>query len=96
MAPEFLSRLFELEIPEVADGIIVVKNVKRIPGEKAKVSVESFDDRIDPVGACVGMKGSRIHNIVRELGNENIDVVNYTENTKLYITRALSQLKFLL
>lgn len=93
VAPEFLSRLFELEIPEVADGIIVVKNVKRIPGEKAKVSVESFDDRIDPVGACVGMKGSRIHSIVRELGNENIDVVNYTENTKLYITRALSPAK---
>ena len=93
VSPEFLSRLFELEIPEVADGIIVVKNVKRIPGEKAKVSVESFDDRIDPVGACVGMKGSRIHSIVRELGNENIDVVNYTENTKLYITRALSPAK---
>ena len=93
VSPEFLSRLFELEIPEVADGIIVVKNVKRIPGEKAKVSVESFDDRIDPVGACVGMKGSRIHSIVRELGNENIDVVNYTDNTKLYITRALSPAK---
>ena len=93
VSPEFLSRLFELEIPEVADGIIVVKNVKRIPGEKAKVSVESFDDRIDPVGACVGMKSSRIHSIVRELGNENIDVVNYTDNTKLYITRALNYAK---
>ena len=93
VAPEFLSRLFELEIPEVADGIIVIKNVKRIPGEKAKVSVESFDDRIDPVGACVGIKGSRIHSIVRELGNENIDVVNYTDNLKLYISRALSPAK---
>ena len=93
VSPEFLSRLFELEIPEVSDGIIVIKNVKRIPGEKAKVSVESFDDRIDPVGACVGIKGSRIHSIVRELGNENIDVVNYTDNLKLYITRALSPAK---
>jgi len=93
VSPEFLSRLFELEIPEVADGIIVIKNVKRIPGEKAKVSVESFDDRIDPVGACVGIKGSRIHSIVRELGNENIDVVNYTDNLKLYISRALSPAK---
>ena len=93
VSPEFLSRLFELEIPEVADGIIVIKNVKRIPGEKAKVAVESFDDRIDPVGACVGIKGSRIHSIVRELGNENIDVVNYTDNLKLYITRALSPAK---
>ena len=93
VAPEFLSRLFELEIPEVADGIIVIKNVKRIPGEKAKVAVESFDDRIDPVGACVGIKGSRIHSIVRELGNENIDVVNYTDNLKLYISRALSPAK---
>jgi len=93
VSPEFLSRLFELEIPEVSDGIIVIKNVKRIPGEKAKVSVESFDDRIDPVGACVGIKGSRIHSIVRELGNENIDVVNYTENLKLYISRALSPAK---
>ena len=88
-----MSRLFELEIPEVSDGIIVIKNVKRIPGEKAKVAVESFDDRIDPVGACVGIKGSRIHSIVRELGNENIDVVNYTDNLKLYITRALSPAK---
>jgi len=93
VSPEFLSRLFELEIPEVSDGIIVIKNVKRIPGEKAKVSVESFDDRIDPVGACVGIKGSRIHSIVRELGNENIDVVNYTDNLKLYISRALSPAK---
>ena len=93
VSPEFLSKLFELEIPEVADGIIVIKNVKRIPGEKAKVAVESFDDRIDPVGACVGIKGSRIHSIVRELGNENIDVVNYTDNLKLYISRALSPAK---
>ena len=92
-SPAFLERLFELEIPEVADGLIVIKNIKRIPGEKAKVAVESYDERIDPVGACVGMKGSRIHSIVRELGNENIDVVNYTDNTKLYITRALSPAK---
>ena len=85
--------MFELEIPEIADGLIVIKNVKRIPGEKAKVSVESYDERIDPVGACVGMKGSRIHNIVRELGNENIDVINYTENLKLFISRSLSPAK---
>ncbi len=89
----FLERLFELEIPEVADGLIVIKNVKRIPGEKAKVSVESYDERIDPVGACVGMKGSRIHSIVRELGNENIDVINYTDNLKLFISRSLSPAK---
>jgi N utilization substance protein A len=89
----FLERLFELEIPEIADGLIVIKNVKRIPGEKAKVSVESYDERIDPVGACVGMKGSRIHSIVRELGNENIDVINYTENLKLFISRSLSPAK---
>jgi len=87
---KFLEKLFEQEIPEVFDGLITVKNVVRIPGEKAKVAVDSYDDRIDPVGACVGMKGSRIHGIVRELGNENIDVINYTNNTKLYITRALS------
>ena len=87
---KFLEKLFEQEIPEVFDGLITVKNVVRIPGEKAKVAVDSYDDRIDPVGACVGMKGSRIHGIVRELGNENIDVINYTTNTKLYITRALS------
>ena len=89
-APAFLEKLFEQEIPEVFDGLISVKNVVRIPGEKAKVAVDSYDDRIDPVGACVGMKGSRIHGIVRELGNENIDVINYTNNLQLYITRALS------
>ena len=89
-APIFLEKLFEQEIPEVFDGLISVKNVVRIPGEKAKVAVDSYDDRIDPVGACVGMKGSRIHGIVRELGDENIDVINYTTNLQLYITRALS------
>ncbi len=89
-APEFLEKLFEQEIPEVFDGLITVKKVVRIPGEKAKVAVDSYDDRIDPVGACVGMKGSRIHGIVRELGNENIDVINYTNNLQLFITRALS------
>ena len=89
-SPLFLEKLFEQEIPEVFDGLISVKNVVRIPGEKAKVAVDSYDDRIDPVGACVGMKGSRIHGIVRELGNENIDVINYTNNIQLYITRALS------
>jgi N utilization substance protein A len=92
-APLFLEKLFEQEIPEVFDGLISVKNVVRIPGEKAKVAVDSYDDRIDPVGACVGMKGSRIHGIVRELGNENIDVINYTTNIQLYITRALSPAK---
>jgi len=92
-APEFLEKLFEQEIPEVFDGLINVKKVVRIPGEKAKVAVDSYDDRIDPVGACVGMKGSRIHGIVRELGNENIDVINYTNNIQLYITRALSPAK---
>lgn len=90
---KFLEKLFEQEIPEVFDGLITVKNVVRIPGEKAKVAVDSYDDRIDPVGACVGMKGSRIHGIVRELGNENIDVINYTTNTQLFITRALSPAK---
>jgi N utilization substance protein A len=90
---KFLEKLFEQEIPEVFDGLIMVKNVVRIPGEKAKVAVDSYDDRIDPVGACVGMKGSRIHGIVRELGNENIDVINYTSNPQLYITRALSPAK---
>ncbi|MGG7033979.1 MAG: transcription termination factor NusA [Flavobacterium sp.] len=89
----FLEKLFEQEIPEVFDGLITIKKVVRIPGEKAKVAVESYDDRIDPVGACVGMKGSRIHGIVRELGNENIDVINYTTNTQLFITRALSPAK---
>jgi len=88
--PIFLEKLFEQEIPEVFDGLITIKKVVRIPGEKAKVAVDSHDDRIDPVGACVGMKGSRIHSIVRELGNENIDVINYTNNLQLYITRALS------
>ena len=91
--PIFLEKLFEQEIPEVFDGLITIKKAVRIPGEKAKVSVDSYDDRIDPVGACVGMKGSRIHGIVRELGNENIDVINYTNNTQLYITRALSPAK---
>lgn len=89
-APVFLEKLFEQEIPEVFDGLITIKKVVRIPGEKAKVAVDSYDDRIDPVGACVGMKGSRIHGIVRELGNENIDVINYTSNLQLFITRALS------
>jgi N utilization substance protein A len=92
-APSFLERLFELEVPEIADGIISIKNIVREPGERAKVAVESYDDRIDPVGACVGMKGSRIHGIVRELRNENIDVINYTTNKVLYITRALSPAK---
>ncbi len=89
-SPVFLEKLFEQEIPEIFDGLIDVKRVVRSPGDKAKVAVDSYDDRIDPVGACVGMKGSRIHGIVRELGNENIDVINYTTNTKLFITRALS------
>jgi N utilization substance protein A len=92
-SPDFLEKLFEQEIPEVFDGLITVKKVVRIPGEKAKVAVDSYDDRIDPVGACVGMKGSRIHGIVRELGNENIDVINYTSNIQLFITRALSPAK---
>ena len=92
-SPVFLEKLFEQEIPEVFDGLIMIKNVVRIPGEKAKVAVDSYDDRIDPVGACVGMKGSRIHGIVRELGNENIDVINFTNNLQLYITRALSPAK---
>ena len=92
-APAFLEKLFEQEIPEVFDGLITIKKVVRVPGEKAKVAVDSYDDRIDPVGACVGMKGSRIHSIVRELGNENIDVINYTNNDQLFITRALSPAK---
>jgi N utilization substance protein A len=92
-SPRFLEKLFEQEIPEVFDGLITVKAVVREPGEKAKVAVDSYDDRIDPVGACVGVKGSRIHGIVRELGNENIDVINWTANTQLYIGRALSPAK---
>jgi len=93
IAPEFIERLFETEVPEVFDGLITIKKVVRIPGERAKVAVESYDDRIDPVGACVGMKGSRIHGIVRELRNENIDVINFTENTQLLISRSLSPAK---
>lgn len=92
-APEFLERLFELEVPEVFDGLITIKKIVREPGERAKVAVESYDDRVDPVGACVGMKGSRIHGIVRELRNENIDVINYTSNNQLLIQRALSPAK---
>ena len=92
-SPVFLERLFESEVPEVYDGLITIKKVVREPGERAKVAVESYDDRIDPVGACVGMKGSRIHSIVRELQNENIDVINYTDNNDLYISRALSPAK---
>jgi len=92
-SPKFLEKLFEQEIPEILDGLITIKNVVRMPGDKAKVTVESYDDRIDPVGACVGMKGSRIHSIVRELRNENIDVINYTNNMNLLITRALSPAK---
>ncbi|MCB0483359.1 MAG: transcription termination/antitermination protein NusA [Flavobacteriales bacterium] len=92
-APAFLERLFELEVPEIFDGLINIKNIVREPGERAKVAVESYDDRIDPVGACVGMKGSRIHGIVRELRNENIDVINFTSNPILYIQRALSPAK---
>jgi len=92
-SPIFLERLFESEVPEIFDGIITIKKVVREPGERAKVAVESLDDRIDPVGACVGIKGSRIHSIVRELQNENIDVINYTDNLELYISRALSPAK---
>jgi N utilization substance protein A len=94
-APVFLERLFELEIPEIFDGLITIKNIVRVPGERAKVAVESYDERVDPVGACVGMKGSRIHGIVRELRNENIDVINYSANTQLYIKRALNPAKIL-
>jgi len=89
-SPLFLQRLFELEVPEINDGLITIRRIARIPGERAKVAVESYDDRIDPVGACVGMKGARIHGIVRELKNENIDVINYTNNMSLFISRALS------
>lgn len=89
----FLERLLEAEVPEIADGLITVKRIARMPGERAKIAVESYDDRIDPVGACVGVKGSRVHGIVRELGNENIDVINYTANIKLFIQRALSPAK---
>lgn len=89
-SPLFLERLFELEVPEIFDGLITIKKIVRTPGQRAKVAVQSYDERVDPVGACVGMKGSRIHGIVRELRNENIDVINYTENIQLYITRALN------
>ena len=92
-SPMFLERLFELEVPEIFDGLIIIKKIVRVPGERAKVAVESYDERIDPVGACVGMKGSRIHGIVRELRNENIDVINYTNNLNLFISRALSPAK---
>lgn len=93
ISPVFLQRLFEIEVPEINDGLITIKKIARIPGERAKIAVESYDDRIDPVGACVGVKGSRIHGIVRELRNENIDVINYTTNTSLFIQRALSPAK---
>jgi N utilization substance protein A len=92
-SPLFLERLLEAEVPEIFDGLITIKNIVRVPGERAKIAVESYDDRIDPVGACVGMKGSRIHGIVRELRNENIDVINYTSNSSLYIQRSLSPAK---
>lgn len=92
-APEFLARLFDQEVPEVSDGLITIKKIVRVPGERAKVAVESYDERIDPVGACVGMKGARIHGIVRELKNENIDVINFTENTQLFISRSLNPAK---
>ena len=92
-SPKFLEKLFENEVPEIFDGLITIKKVVRQPGERAKVCVESYDDRIDPVGACVGMNGSRIHSIVRELQNENIDVINNTDNLDLYINRALSPAK---
>ena len=94
-SPIFLERLFEQEVPEVYDGLITIKNIVRVPGERAKIAVESYDDRIDPVGACVGMKGSRIHGIVRELKNENIDVINFTSNSSLFIQRALSPAKII-
>ena len=93
VSPVFLERLFELEVPEIHEGLITIKRIARIPGERAKVAVESYDDRIDPVGACVGVKGSRIHGIVRELRNENIDVINFTNNISLFIQRSLSPAK---
>ena len=92
-SPVFLERLLEAEVPEINDGLITIKRVARMPGDRAKIAVESYDERIDPVGACVGVKGSRVHGIVRELCNENIDVINYTSNTKLFIQRALSPAK---
>ena len=92
-SPAFLERLLEQEVPEIADGLIAIKKIARMPGDRAKVAVESYDDRIDPVGACVGVRGSRVHGIVRELNNENIDVINWTANTKLFIQRALSPAK---
>jgi N utilization substance protein A len=92
-APEFLARLFDQEVPEVSDGLITIKKIVRVPGERAKVAVESYDERIDPVGACVGMKGARIHGIVRELKNENIDVINFTDNKQLFISRSLNPAK---
>ena len=92
-APEFLERLLEAEVPEISDGLIAIRKIARMPGERAKIAVESFDDRIDPVGACVGVRGSRVHGIVRELCNENLDVINWTANTKLFIQRALSPAK---
>ena len=92
-SPVFLQRLFEIEVPEILDGLITIKKIVRMPGERAKVAVESYDERIDPVGACVGMKGSRIHGIVRELRNENIDVINYSDNLQLYIQRSLNPAK---
>ena len=92
-SPMFLERLLEAEVPEIEDGLITIRRVARMPGERAKIAVESYDERIDPVGACVGVKGSRVHGIVRELGNENIDVINFTTNTKLFIQRALSPAK---
>ena len=92
-SPVFLQRLFEMEVPEINDGLITIRKIARIPGERAKIAVESYDDRIDPVGACVGVKGSRINGIVRELRNENIDVINYTSNVQLFIQRALSPAK---
>ena len=92
-SPDFLRRLLEAEVPEINDGLIAIRRVARMPGERAKVAVESFDDRIDPVGACVGVKGSRVHGIVRELCNENIDVINFSNNVQLFIQRALSPAK---